>query len=498
MAIVFSNVDFTWPNGEVLFQSLNFKLDQARFGLVGVNGIGKSTISRLILGELTPSSGVIINSYSVKVFFQEEVQPSLTVLEYLSSVDVFQYPKNLELIKDISFEERCDHLSGGQWNRLRLAKLFSEEADFLILDEPTNHLDKCSRDFLYEAIKSHPKGLLIISHDRKLLSLVDSILELTNLGVSIYGGNYQEYEELRRLERENLERNLKRANKERDLYENRSKNILAKQKKRMKRGEKLASKGGIPKILSGGRKRKAQSSLGSLNKQSSEKLNELVSEARESFLSVKRDQVMYSKLPEVYFPQGKLVLEARDLNFSYNGTENIFKENLNFSYAGPIRLAIQGDNGSGKTTFLKLLCFELPGKKHGYLKMGSLHKAYIDQHYENLDLHTSVFENLRRISQKTDSELRNVLSTFLFRGDKVFQKASSLSGGEKLRLSLAQALLKEPTSDLLILDEPTNNLDLVNIEFLEELLTDFGGALIVVSHDEDFLKGIGIQEIIQF
>lgn len=496
MGILFSDVSLTWPNGQELFSHLSFSLQHKHYGLIGVNGIGKSTLIKLITKELSPTSGRIQCDCSVEVFNQSERRPDLTVLEYLGDTGVFESQKALEIMGDIAFEENCHCLSGGQWSRLRLVKLITQKSDFIILDEPTNHLDQSSRKALVKFLKGYSGGVLLISHDRELLNLVDNIIELTHLGISLYSGSYSEYENIRRVERDNLEKNLELAKKRRDLHEEKTRELISRQDKRMKQGDRNAAKGGMPKILLGGRKSNAQKSSGSLHKATTQKLNELVSQASQEFLKVKRDPVMYAVLPQVKIPQGKVILRAVDLNFQYEGMEEkVFRDKLNFSFQGNCRINIKGENGSGKSTLLKLLTGrEVRGHREGELYLGNLTFAYVDQEYNLLNLNENVFNNLRNVSSKSDVEIRNFLSMFLFRGDKVFQKCETLSGGEKLRLSLALAMVTEPAVELLILDEPTNNLDLVNISFLEDVLHHYQGALIVVSHDELFLENINICE----
>lgn len=498
MGITFSDVGFSWPNGEELFNHLSFSLQQNRYGLIGVNGIGKSTIVKLITGELIPTAGRIESDFSVEVFTQSESRTDQSVLEYFDDVAVFENHHALEFLEGIPLEASSVELSGGQWSRVRLAKLMAQASDFVIMDEPTNHLDRLSRNILFEFLKKYSGGVLLISHDRELLSYVNEILELTNQGISVYGGNFDHYLELRNVERDKLEKNLEAAKKNRDLHEEKAKELLERQDKRMRRGEKKAREGGIPRILLGGRKNTAQKSQGSLRKGTSQKLNDLVQEASLQYEKVKRDPVMYADLAEVKIPQGKVILRASELNFRYeNSEENVFGNNLNFAFQGKARIAIKGQNGSGKTTLINLLTKQgMKGNLTGELYLGNLSWAYVDQEYLNLRLNENIFDNVRKMSSKSDVELRNILSMFLFRGEKVFQKCDSLSGGEKLRLSLALAMSRDLPAELLILDEPTNNLDLANIEFLEDVLVQYQGAIIAVSHDEVFLENIGVTEFI--
>ena len=501
MAIAFQHVRFEWPNGDTIFHQLNFTLNTAIYGLVGVNGVGKSTLAKLLVGQLLPTQGTINRQQeNVVLFQQDELRPEISVLEYLMEFDLFSHPKTISLLGEVSMDKLCTHLSGGEWTRVRLIKLVAQGASFIVMDEPTNHLDRIGRELLFEFLRAYKGGVLIISHDRELLNLTDTILELTPLGLEVFNGNYSDYKEQSDLQRNNLEENLALAKKRRKENEEKRFELLERQDKKMRKGKSDALKGGIPKILLGGRKRKAEETKGSIDKETSSKLEEAVKAAYESFESVKRDPVMFTHLPQANVHPSKLIFTVKDLNVTFSGSsEKLWPHNLNYSYQGPIRLGITGSNGTGKSTFLKLLQKKnVEGQVHGQIQVGKIVIGVIDQEYSNLKLEETVFQNIRDISSKSDIEIRNLLSTFLFQGEKVKQVISTLSGGEKLRVSLAKVLLQEPSPDVLILDEPTNNLDIVNIEFLEELLLQFSGALIIVSHDRVFMDHIKLNEEISF
>lgn len=501
MTIAFQNVALEWPNGQTVFQQLNFSLNKSIYGLVGVNGVGKTTLAKILTGELRPTKGCVQVSAEKVVFFrQEEDRKNISILEYLMDFDIFSDSKKLSLLGTIPLDRSCTQLSGGEWTRVRLVKLLFEGASFIIMDEPTNHLDREGRNLLFEFIKIFDGGLLLISHDRELLGLTDYILELTTHGLELFAGNFEDYQSQSQKQRNILEDDLKLAKRKRQESEEKRIELVNQQAKRMSKGKKDAAKGGIPKILLGGRKSKAQETLGSVDKETSSKLNLAVSEAYRRFEKVKRDPVMFSHLPEVSIHQNKLIFEAKNLNVYFSGSaENLWKENLNFALHGPARLRVSGSNGSGKSTFFSLLMGEsIEGKIEGNLNRGSVHFGIIDQEYQILDFEKNIFENIREVSALSDVEIRNLLSSFLFQGDTAYRNVRSLSGGEKLRLSLAKVLMMNPTPEVLILDEPTNNLDLVNIGFLENLLLKFDGALIVASHDIAFFENIELNQEIHF
>ena len=217
--------------------------------------------------------------------------------------------------------------------------------------------------------------------------------------------------------------------------------------------------------------------------------------ARSAYERQKTDPVIYAEFPETALPASKLVFAARDMNFRYAGMDrNLWEKNVTFEMHGPARVAVTGRNGSGKTTLLNLLTGfrELDGSVSGELKLGGVAYGFADQNSTLLDDTRAVLENVRAGSEKTEAELRNLLAQFLFQGDKALQRVATLSGGERLRASLAKILVADPAPQLLILDEPTNNLDIVNLEFLEAALARFQGAILVISHDLTFLEGIGV------
>jgi ATPase subunit of ABC transporter with duplicated ATPase domains len=505
MPIVLKSVDFEWPNGHVVFNNLNLTLESdQKYGLIGPNGSGKSTLAKLVQGELTPDRGGIQIHAHVSYFAQSEIPSDMLVADYLSELWYHITPADTETLEasqaGLDFESSCRALSGGEWTRVRLLKQLSMGADFIILDEPTNNLDRQARESVLEFVSKTSKGLLIISHDRELLGAVSSVLELSNQGLSIHGGNWESYIFERDRERAQLSENLEHAQNERSKAFHERRKKLDSQAKRMSQAKKAAPNLGLPKILLGARKRAAERTLGKIRVSIDQELHDRVDAARAAFAKLKVDQTIYADFPETEIPAGKLVFEARDLNFRYDGaSREVWKNTLTFSMKGASRVVITGHNGSGKTTFLNLLTgFQKPnGTVSGSLKLGDVAFGLVDQHAVLLDQNKTVFENVYETSRKGVVEIRNLLAQFLFPGKKADQIASTLSGGERVRAALAKILISDPAPQLLILDEPTNNLDMLNLEFLESALSKFKGAMIIVSHDFTFLDKIGITETLR-
>lgn len=492
MAIQLQNVSLEYSDGTLIFNQMNLSLEHLKYGLVGPNGSGKTSLARLISGELAPIQGTIKRgNESVHYFSQSEDPPLVSIAEYLSDTSVYEEPHFMTLLNDLPFERSCSQLSGGEWMKVRLARAGSIGSSFIIFDEPTNHLDREGREGILKFLDFYQGGVLIISHDRELLEKVDKILEISHHGVSVISGNWSQYKVWRDQERVNLLSDLENAKKKRKQCELERREQLEKQEKRQRQGHKQGAKGGIPRIVAGMLKRRAEETKGTLDKLSSRKLDDAVNEAWNAYQKLKIDPVMFAELPEVELPSGKLIFEASQFNFRFSENDNfLWKNDLNFTFYGPSRIVITGPNGSGKSTLLQLLISSLEGQTRGELNVGSVEMSLLDQKYSLLDPEESIFSNVQKSSHMNDKDLRNALAMFLFQGDSVFKKVSVLSGGEKLRVALAKVLLASPPANVLLLDEPTNNLDMANIEFLEELLKQYQGALVVVSHDVEFIRSL--------
>jgi ATPase subunit of ABC transporter with duplicated ATPase domains len=502
MSIVLKAICFEWPNGHSVFNDLNLSLNAyQKYGLVGPNGSGKSTLAKLIQGELVPSAGRVQAKCRISYFEQSGNPPDTPVAEYLSDLWVNTAPSDMDVVDalqtGLDFETSCGTLSGGEWTRVRLLKLLSSGADFMILDEPTNNLDRQARASVVDFVRRTTRGILVISHDRELLGEVSSILELSNQGLCVFGGSWNEYEVEREHERAKLNEDLERAEDERDKAHLEKTRKLDAQAKRIRNARKNVDKLGLPKILIGARKRKAEKTLGKLQVAVDQEVSEKIDAAREAFGRLKSNPMIYADFPETAIPAGKLVFDAKDLNFQYEGASGkLWKVDLNHSMKGPSKLFIAGQNGSGKSTFLRLLTglSKPTGALSGSLRLGEVQWGWIDQNVLILDRNKSVFDNVYQTSEKGVVEIRNLLAQFLFPGRKADQIVSTLSGGERVRAALAKVMISDPVPQLLILDEPTNNLDMTNLEFLEQALSKFQGALIVVSHDVTFLDKVGVTE----
>lgn len=486
--ITLTGVAFELSNGHELLSQLNFSLSRKVTALVGPNGVGKTTLALLIAGEIEPTRGSVSRRGAIRFFKQRESAPLLTIDDYLG----YEYswsPLAEKLLAKIDRQSLCTNLSGGQWMRVRLAKALGDS--FIILDEPTNDLDRDGRAAVFEFLRENENGCLLISHDRECLALCQDVIELSNKGLAKFGGGWSHYIESRQSERSRLQEELDTAKRVRETAYNDRQELKDRQDKRNRKGAEVAARGGMPRILIGGRKRRAQATTGKVDVSTLARAEEAVRSSYEAYSQLKIDPVMYAELAGHAIPAQKLVCEARDFNVCFHAW--IYEDNLNFSWRGNIRMALKGANGSGKSTLVKAILGQ-DFEHRGELRTGQLRTLYIDQKCAELADEASVFENISASSILSEAEIRNGLARFLFTGDKVFQSVKTLSGGERLRAALAKGFLAHDKPEFLVLDEPTNSLDLYNIEFLERFVSAFKGAVLVISHDEVFLNKCEIED----
>ncbi|WP_326686685.1 MULTISPECIES: ABC-F family ATP-binding cassette domain-containing protein [unclassified Streptomyces] len=513
-ALTCSRLSFSWADGSPVFTGFDLSAGPGRTGLIGLNGTGKSTLLKIVAGELTPDAG------SVKVSGEVGYLPQSLTLDISLRVDealgIARTRAALHAIEagdageehftavgdDWDVEERAratldqlglahvgldrtiGELSGGESVLLRLAALLLARPDILLLDEPTNNLDRQARRRLHDAVTGFNGVLIVVSHDRELLARVDQIAELRDGEVSWYGGNLEAYEETIATEQEASERMVRAA--ETDLR--RQKRELAEAQTKLARraryGKKIAASGSQPKILLGARKRKAQESAGkhrNLHEQRLEEARERLDEAAER---VREDAEIHVELPFTAVPRGRQVLTMEEAELRH-GARVTLRVN------GPDRIALVGPNGAGKTTLLRTVAGQLApvsGEVRAHVPL-----RWLPQRLDVLDDALSVVENVARLApDATNQQIRSRLARFLFRGERADRAVGTLSGGERFRATLAAVMLAEPGPQLLMLDEPTNNLDMASVRQLREALAAYEGALVVASHDVPFLRELGI------
>jgi ATPase subunit of ABC transporter with duplicated ATPase domains len=401
----------------------------------------------------------------------------------------------------------------------------------LLLDEPTNNLDSDARGRLYAAVESWPGVMLIVSHDRELLTRVDQIADLSagpaghGGQVRMFGGNFPAYEETLAAERDTAERAVRSAaadvrQQRRDLLD-----TQAKLASRERFGRQQQAAGGQPRIVMNARKRSAQVSAGKLRNTHEQRLSQAEEKLSEAQEAARQDAKIRVNLPGTAVPAGRTVLSARGLAGTvWRPGPRPAPEPQPFPFnklpppdapppldelivRGPERIALTGPNGAGKTTLLRAFArlAELPGVTvrtvadplagswTGSDTGPAAGVGYLPQRLDLLDDSLSVLDNVRRRAPAASvNDVRANLARFLFRGNRVNQLAGTLSGGERFRATLAALLLADPPPQLLLLDEPTNNLDLASVQQFTAALASYRGALIVASHDRPFLHSLEI------
>lgn len=520
--VTLSDLSWSTPDGARLFTSLHLSCGAERTGLVGRNGTGKTTILRLIAGELQPRSGAVQVSGSLG-FLRQEVEahpdqtiadlfgvtPELVVIERaeagladaaeLAGVD-WTLPARIEtaLLRcglDVDPRTPLASLSGGQRTRARLAALVFAEPDFLLLDEPTNNLDRAGRQAIMDLLRGWRGGAIVVSHDRELLEAMDAIVELTTLGAARYGGNYSVYRARKAGELEAACHDLADAEKNRAEVRRRTQQAAERKARRNSAGRRLHHKGDQPRIVLDAWKGQAEASGGAnirQRKARNAETGEALAAAREKIEIL---QPIHMDIPSTHLPASKQVLRLDAVTGGYDPARPVVRD-LSLAITGPERVAIAGPNGSGKTTLLALITGQLEpqrGSVDVYVPF-----VLLDQHVGILDPALSLRNNFLRLNPEADeNQCRAALARFQFRADDALREAGTLSGGQKLRAGLACTLGRTAPPALFILDEPTNHLDLDATEALEAALAAYDGALLVVSHDEVFLKRLSIGRTVE-
>ncbi|MGK5691752.1 ABC-F family ATP-binding cassette domain-containing protein [Streptomyces sp. URMC 128] len=515
-SITVTSLAFTWPDGTPVFEGLDVAFGPGRTGLVGVNGSGKSTLLKLIAGELAPADGTVRVAGEVGYLPQNvTLDTTLRVDEALGIADKRAALHAIEAgdVSEAHFETVGDDwdveeralatlgelglghveldrtigaVSGGESVLLRLAALLLRRPDVLLLDEPTNNLDLYARRRLYAAVESWPGVMVVVSHDRELLDLVDQIADLRSGEITWYGGNYSAYEEALAIEQEAAERMVRVAESDFRKQKRELADAQMKLARRKRYGQKMWDQKREPKIVMGARKRAAQESAGKHRIMHEEKLAEARERLDEAVDAVRDDDEIRVDLPYTTVPPGRDVLTLMDLRLRYGA-----RVDGGFDLRGPERVALIGRNGAGKTTLLRTISGELAPESGEVTAHVPL--RFLPQRLDVLDGELTVAENVARFAPgATNNRVRARLARFLFRGARADQKAATLSGGERFRAALAALMLAEPAPQLLMLDEPTNNLDMASVRQLTTALESYEGALIVASHDLPFLESIGI------
>ncbi len=457
--ISLSNVFFSYDTDSNLLDGASIVFNNTdKVAIVGDNGSGKTTLLRLLNGDIAPDSGQVARNADVYMVNQ------------FNSID---------------------KKSGGERQSYMLARAFDSNAEILLLDEPTNNLDADAKARFFDALITYPFGVVVVSHDRELLQHMDKIAEISNGKIRVYGGNYDFYVAQKQSEQRNLESKYTDCTKEISrltgtlvVAQNTRQHHVAKQAKDKN------NKASGSRIEANALKGKSQETESKRRAIIQKKLNDQIQQ-RQMLSGQMRDDMIKIPLPSKDF-YSKELIKISSLYFAYADSQ-IFS-NFDFSMYGATRVRLTGKNGAGKSTLLKIICGKLYPQSGDIKTFGRI--VYLDQDLSLLDCDKTVVENIMSISGVLKHDAHAIAANFGFRGDASKKKAGQLSGGELLKATLATILGAPHQPDLLILDEPTNNLDIKSISILEEALNQYRGAILLVSHDTIFAKNINIDRIV--
>jgi ATPase subunit of ABC transporter with duplicated ATPase domains len=511
------------PDGHTLFSDLSLAFGRERTGVVGRNGAGKTTLARLVAGLSEPAEGSVSGAGRVGWLEQRrEPRSGETVLDLLGVAramavvrrvlagegdagDLADADWTLESriesaladvgLPGLDMERPAATLSGGEQTRVRLAGLLLEAPDLVVLDEPTNHLDTEGRAAIADLLTRWKGGALVISHDRALLRRMDRIVELSGLGAATYGGNYDLYAERKAAERAAAERDLDVAERSAAQVAREGQKAVEKKARRDKAGRAFAAKKSEPKILLGAMAERAENSGARENLLAQRRVEAAGAELEAARERVERIRALSIPMPPTGLAAGKTVLVLDGAAWDAPGGRRIVGP-VSLKISGPERLAIIGPNGAGKTTLLRLMSGEL-NPTSGAVER-PLPAALLDQETALLRPDETLIEAYRRLNpEATPNDAHAALARFLFRNTAAQRIVGTLSGGERLRAALACVMTGARPPQLLILDEPTNHLDLDSIAAVEAALTAYDGAVVVISHDPDFLRAIGVERTLE-
>lgn len=509
--ILFNRTSFIWPDGTRVLDTTTAAFGPGRTGLIGDNGTGKTTVLRLINGDLTPTAGTVEVSGDIGYLPQHltlatdalvsdllGIRSQLDALAAIEAGDTT--PELYDVVGDgwdiharaeaaltrtglgaLDFDRPVGTLSGGEAILASLTGLRLAATPIVLLDEPTNNLDSVARQQLYEAIAEWQGALVVVSHDVALLDLMEETVELHRGQLEVYGGSYTAYTQSVAQEQAAAAQALRTAEQDLRKEQRQRREAETKIARRVRYANTDHANKRRPKIVMNTRRFQAQVSAGKLRDNLDDRVESAHDVVAEQESRLRDDERVRIDLPDPAVPTGRRMVELHHTGGLY-------------TIAGPERIAIGGRNGIGKTLLLETLFDEtLRASRPTHAVPLTPAIGYLPQRLDGLDGRLSAIDNVRSTAQQSSpGEIRSLLARFLIRGEDTHRPVSTLSGGERFRVALARLLLADPPHQLLVLDEPTNNLDLKTRQALIDSLRAYRGGLIIVSHDHDLLNQLGL------
>ncbi len=517
-SIALTSLTFAFDDDTPVLDEITCSIPAGRVGLVGRNGVGKTTLLRLITGELSPTTGSIVVPDDVATVPQDLLQrPHATVAEILGVAEVFRSIAAIEagsvavadfdvVADDWDIEaravallarrvpsldaaeclsRRAETLSGGELMLVALARLELSRAGISVLDEPTNNLDAMARERLYEAVEAWSGTLLVVSHDVALLNLMDTICEVRSGGLTLWGGNFDAYREQLAAQQAAAEQTVRAAEQSIRVEQRDRDHMQTAMARREQRGKKHRANSRAPKIVLNAWASNSERAMASERARAASKVAEARDQLATAEGAVRHDNHIRVDIIDPHTAAGRHLAELTGTNQSVHLT-------------GGRRVALVGDNGVGKTSLLRTLLHpDEPIRLPARGELFTNRVGYLDQTLA-LDDAVSILESIHQSAPtRLAHDIRAQLARFLIRGDMVDRAVLGLSGGERFRVALARILLADPVPEVLILDEPTNNLDLTSIDQLVEGLCGYKGALLVVTHDAALLGRLNVDDVVR-
>ncbi len=525
MSILLHDITYYHNDRTLLFEHLHCSIEAGQHvNLIGNNGSGKSTLLQIMAKRLAPSAGTLTTTampYYVPQQLgwlqQQTVAEALLADKQIKALRAILRGETDEahfeaLADEWDIEERVQKvladwqlahagpdqpmhlLSGGEQTRVLLAGMELHNPSIILLDEPTNHLDSRGREQLYQFIEKYKGTLVAVSHDRSLLQLNNITMALSQGKLEVYGGNYAFYKERRQEQLNALQQDVHHREKELKLAKKQAQ--LSKERRQRQEGRDKAQTGGLPKIVANMLSNSSELSSARLQAVHAEKMGHIADELQQQRELLGKEQVLQLRFPDSKLHQGKKLVQVTSVNYAYNN-DPLWAVPLDFQVNSGDRIAIRGTNGAGKTTLLRLMMGDLQPAA-GNIERATCEIIYLDQQYSFIDPDKTVFEQLAHYNHQhlEPHVLKMLLHQYQLGIDLWDKKCRQLSGGEKMKLTICCLYVSNEHPDVIVLDEPANNLDINSLEVLVHALKAYKGTLLLVSHDVTLAEELGISDYI--